>query len=77
MALASSGVLYLGGNVTGRSVAKELGLNTTATISLGQANVRALAQRTSGSISMSHLHGKSAALETQNVNVGYFACVYG
>ena len=71
MALASSGVLYLGGNVTGRSDAKELGLNTTATISLGQANVRALAQRTSGSISMSHLHGKSANADTQVVTVGY------
>ena len=73
MALQSSGLISLAGNTTGRSVAKELGLNTTATISLGQTNVRALAQRTSGSVGLNHLRGKSAALDTQTVTVGHQA----
>lgn len=73
MALQSSGSISLAGNTAGRSVALELGLNTTSAISLNQTNVRALAQRTSGSVALSHLRGKSAALETQTVTVGYFA----
>ena len=78
MALQSSGYIRLAGNDTGRSVAKELNLGTsgvhTPTISLGQTNVRALAQRTgSVSVGLGHLRGKSNALETQTVTVGYNA----
>tara|TARA_B110000483_G_C18202624_1_gene545969 strand:+ start:3537 stop:4193 length:657 start_codon:yes stop_codon:yes gene_type:complete len=66
MALLTSGYLSLAGNTAGRSVAKELNLGTagvhTPTISLGQTNVRALAQRTSGSVAASHLRGKSSTL---------------
>jgi len=78
MALQSSGYIRLAGNDTGRSVAKELDLGTsgvhTPTISLGQNNVRALAQRTgSVSVGLGHLRGKSASLDTQTVTVGYRA----
>ena len=78
MALQSSGLISLAGNTTGRSVGKELNLGTsgvhTPTISLGQTNVRALAQRTgSVSVGLGHLRGKSNALETQTVTVGYYA----
>jgi len=74
MALSSTGYITLGDNITGRSIAKELNdgpPNYRNTISLGDGNVRALAQRTSGSISMSHLRGKSAGLDTQTVTVAY------
>ena len=82
MALQSSGYIRLAGNDTGRSVAKELNLGTsgvhTPTISLGQTNVRALAQRTgSVSVGLGHLRGKSNVLETQTVTVGYFGGVSG
>jgi len=76
MALSSTGYITLGDNITGRSIAKELNdgpPNYRNTISLGDSNVRALAQRTSGSISMSHLRGKSNAIDTQTVTVGYKA----
>lgn len=77
MALLTSGYIALGGNVAGRSVAKELNdgaPNFTSTISLNDSNVRTLAQRTgSVSISMSHLRGKSNSLDTQTVTVGYQA----
>lgn len=82
MALLTSGYIALGGNVAGRSVAKELNdgaPNFTSTISLNDSNVRSLAQRTgSVSISMSHLRGKSALVDTQTVTVGVFSLtVYG
>ena len=51
MALPSSGAISMG------QVRKELG--TSGAISLGSSSVRKLAGRTSGSISMSHLRGKS------------------
>lgn len=73
MALLTSGYIALGGNVAGRSVAKELNdgaPNFTSTISLNDGNVRSLAQRTgSVSVSLSHLRGKSAG-EVQTVTVG-------
>jgi len=77
MALQSTGFIRLAGNDTGRSVAKELNLGTsgvhTPTISLGQNNVRALAQRTgSVSVGLGHLRGKSAG-EVQTVTVGVWA----
>lgn len=82
MALLTSGYIALGGNVAGRSVAKELNdgaPNFTSTISLNDSNVRSLAQRTgSVSISMSHLRGKSASVDTQTVTVGLFSLtLYG
>lgn len=82
MALETSGYISLGGNVAGRSVAKELNdgaPNFTSTISLNDGNVRSLAQRTgSVSISMSHLRGKSASVDTQTVTVGVFSMtLYG
>lgn len=82
MALLTSGYIALGGNVAGRSVAKELNdgaPNFTSTISLNDGNVRSLAQRTgSVSISLSHLRGKSNALDTQTVTTGhYYMSFYG
>lgn len=46
------------GSISMSQVRSELGLS--GSISLGQSEVRALAGRSSGSISMSHLRGKSA-----------------
>ena len=54
MALPSTGSISL------RQVNVELGKAAGALIRMGDAAVRALAGRTSGSISMSHLRGKSA-----------------
>lgn len=62
MTLLTTGYIALGGNVAGRSVAKELNdgaPNFTSTISLNDSNVRTLAQKTSGTISLSDLRGKS------------------
>lgn len=53
MALPASGTISLA------NVNVELGLSSTATISLNQANVRSLAGIASGTISMSDLLGKS------------------
>jgi hypothetical protein len=53
MALPSSGPLSLS------QVNVELGKSSTAQISLNDADVRALAQKPSGAISMSDLYGKS------------------
>ena len=86
MALLTSGYIALGGNVAGRSVAKELNdgaPNFTSTISLNDGNVRSLAQRTgSVSVGLGHLRGKSAG-EVQTVTVGswsvaniYFSVAY-
>lgn len=76
MALETSGSMSMGGNVAGRSIAKELNYGTAGVhenqIELGQTNVRTLAGRTGNttSISFSHLHGKSSTLDTQTVVVG-------
>lgn len=51
MALPSSGKISM------LQVRQELG--ESGSVSLGQSSVRSLAERTSGSVSMSHLHGKS------------------
>ncbi len=53
MALPSTGPISLA------NVNVELGLSSTATISLNQANVRTLAGVASGTISMSNLRGKT------------------
>lgn len=60
MALNPSGPISLGGSTAGQSVNLELGQSATATISLGDSNVRALAGVPSGPISLDDLHGKSA-----------------
>lgn len=58
MALELSGTMSLAGTTLGRSIALELGLNTTSTISLNDASVRGLAGIASGTISISDFFGK-------------------
>ena len=61
MALNSSGAISLAGATTGQSIALELGLSSTATISLNNTNVRKLAGVTSGAIVMpTDFYGKPA-----------------
>ena len=71
MTLATSGSISIGGTTANRSINLELGRSATATSSLGESALRALANDTSGAISMSTFRGKSAALDTQTVTVGY------
>ena len=73
MALASSGTISIGGSTSGRSINLELNRSATASSNLNESALRSLAQRSSGSISLSHFHGKSNALDTQTVTVGYSA----
>ncbi len=62
MALNGSGPISLGGSTTGQSIAVELGLSPTASISLNQTNVRTLAGVASGTIVMpTNFWGKSNA----------------
>jgi hypothetical protein len=62
MTMPSSGPLNMGGTTTPQSVANELGLGLTTTISMNQANVRTLAGvGGSGTTwSMNSLYGKSS-----------------
>lgn len=60
MALASSGVISIGGTTATRSINLELSRSATATSSLGEADLRTLAGVSSGAISMSNFYGKSA-----------------
>mgnify|MGYP006278538143 CR=1 FL=1 len=65
MTMPSSGALNMGGTSSPVSVAQELGLGLTTTISMDQANVRSLAgvSSTSGTTwSMNALYGKSNAV---------------
>ena len=71
MALASSGSISIGGTTSGRSINLELNRSATASSNLNETALRSLAQRTSGSISLSHFHGKSSNADTQVVTVGY------
>lgn len=62
MALNGSGPISLGGATAGQSIALELGLSTTGTISLNQSNVRTLANVPSGTIIMpTNFYGKANA----------------
>lgn len=69
MALPSTGPISMS------QVRTELGLS--GSISLGQAAVRELAGRPSGSISMSHLRGKSAYTPMTLSNTNAHAIIYG
>lgn len=60
MALNNSGPISLAGSTAGQSIALELGLNTSAQISLNDAGPRGLAGVLSGIISMSNFYGKSS-----------------
>lgn len=61
MALAGSGTISLAGTTAGRSIQLELGGNGSTQISMTDTAVRALAEKTSGPVSMNDFHGKSAA----------------
>src|SRR5690625_3339233 len=75
MALPSTGPLSMS------QVNVELGYASTRTTSLNEAAVRALAGRPSGSISFSHLRGKSAAtvinVTVEVYNIGKGVTLYG
>ena len=60
MALVSSGTISIGGTTTNRSINLELGRSATATSSLNETALRTLAGVSSGTISLSDFHGKSA-----------------
>jgi len=59
MALASSGTISIGGSTSGRSINLELGRSASASSNLNESALRSLANRSSGSVSLSHFHGKS------------------
>jgi hypothetical protein len=66
MALNPSGAISLGGPTSGQSIAVELGLSPTASISLNQTDVRTLAGVPSGAIVMpTDFWGKSNVTGTQ------------
>jgi hypothetical protein len=65
MPLAASGTLSLAGTTTGQSIALELSKSATATISLNDTDVRALAGITTpaSTISISNFYGKAAGID--------------
>lgn len=69
MALASSGEISIGGSTTGRSINLELGRSANATSSLDETSLRTLAQKSSGTISLSDFWGK-ANVNLTGVSVG-------
>jgi hypothetical protein len=72
MALNPSGAISLAGPSAGQSIAVELGVSATATISLNDTNVRTLAQVPSGVIVMpTNFYGKSNFTPTQKAIFGY------
>ena len=72
MALNPSGAISLAGPSTGQSIAVELGVSATATISLNDTNVRTLAQVPSGVIVMpTNFWGKSNSTGIQKAIFGY------
>ena len=78
MALNSSGPISLGGATTGQSINLELGQSATATTSLNATNVRTLAGKASGAITMpTDFWGKSSASYWWSAigsNVTYCCC---
>jgi hypothetical protein len=69
MALNSSGPISLAGSTTGQSIAVELGVSPTGTISLNDTNVRTLAGVASGAIVMpTNFYGKSSIV-TINITI--------
>ena len=72
MALASSGSISIGGSTSGRSINLELGRSASTSSNLNESALRSLAQRSSGSISLSHFHGKSNQLWSFSVTNGYY-----
>ena len=72
MALNPSGAISLAGPSAGQSIAVELGVSATATISLNDTNVRTLAQVPSGVIVMpTDFWGKSNITGTQRAIFGF------
>ena len=71
MALASSGTISIGGSTANRSINLELGRSATTSSNLNETALRTLAERSSGSISLSHFHGKSDNLWSFTVTNGY------
>jgi hypothetical protein len=72
MALNPSGAISLAGPTAGQSIAVELGVSATATISLNDTNVRTLAQVASGVIVMpTDFYGKSSFTATQKALFGF------
>jgi hypothetical protein len=72
MALNPSGAISLAGPSAGQSIAVELGVSATATISLNDTNVRTLAGVASGVIVMpTNFWGKSNFTGTQKAIFGY------
>lgn len=65
MALNPTGIMSIGGPVTGSSINLELQLSATANSSLNQANFRALAGIPSGTIALSNFYGKVYSVATQ------------
>ena len=57
MPLNTSGPISLGGSTTGQSVNLELGRSATASVNLGETEVRDLAGVSSGAISLNDLYG--------------------
>ena len=60
MPLNASGKLSVGGIVTGESIELELGMSGTAVASLNDDNFRALANVSSGTISIDTFHGRQS-----------------
>jgi hypothetical protein len=72
MALNPSGAISLAGPSAGQSIAVELGVSATATISLNDTNVRTLAGVASGVIVMpTDFYGKSSITNTQRAIFGF------
>jgi hypothetical protein len=66
MALETSGTLSIGGTTTNRSINLELGRSATATSSLGETDLRDLADVASGTISISNFYGASSGYNIEH-----------
>lgn len=61
MALATSGIMSIGGTTANRSINLELGLAQNANSSMGSSNLRTLAGVPTGAISMDDFYGASSS----------------